>query len=448
MRVVYLTQNFPPRELGGADLITYQIADGVRRLGHEPFVICADKIDDTLVPTGQIHESFEPYDNLPVWRLSFNWKSMQDPYWNLYGINHAVESTIIERLSKINPQVVHVTSCNNLSAAVLTAPRKAKIPVLFTLTGKWELCPIGTLLKDDLSICAGHQPGLVCLECMFGRTKAHKVLGLFPAPMSRIITRILHSVSLKKVPNGLNFVEAIERRNNLLGEVLNQVDVIDSPSYCHMNIFSSSGLIHKRNIIYNPHGFPLSIAGVGQTKTESDKIRFAFTGQIVPHKGLDILIRAFRRLPADLPVELHIFGDPQKDPRCSHYKELAGNDHRIYWHGPYRHDGLGKVLASVDVVVVPSNCVENSPLTIAEAFASGTPVIGSNTCGVVEHIQNGVDGLVFKRGDELDLADKLQRIATEPDLLKQLRSGVQMPRSLEDYVSQIIQIYQQLITSN
>ncbi|MEJ5201846.1 MAG: glycosyltransferase, partial [Anaerolineales bacterium] len=208
------------------------------------------------------------------------------------------------------------------------------------------------------------------------------------------------------------------------------------------------GLIDKKNIIYNPHGFPLSISGVSQAKTESNKIRFSFTGQIVPHKGLDILIRAFCRLPADLPVELHIFGDPEKDPRCSHYRELAGNDDRIYWHGPYRHDELGKVLASIDVVVVPSNCVENSPLTIAEAFASGTPVIGSDTCGVVEHIQNGVDGLIFRRGDELDLAEKLQWIATQPDLLKQLRSGVRMPRSLEDYVLQIIQIYQQIITPN
>ncbi|MEJ5203328.1 MAG: glycosyltransferase, partial [Anaerolineales bacterium] len=245
MRVVYLTQNFPPRELGGADLITYQIADGVRRLGHEPFVICADKIDDPLVPSGQIHESFEPYDNLPVWRLSFNWKSMPDPYWYLYGINHTVEGAIIERLSKINPQVVHVTSCNNLSAAVLTAPRKAKIPVLFTLTGKWELCPIGTLLKRDRSICAGHQSGLVCLECMFGRTKAHKVLRLFPTPISRILTRTLHLGNWKKAPNGLNFVEAIERRNKLLGEILNQVEVIDSPSHCHIDIFSSGGLIDK-----------------------------------------------------------------------------------------------------------------------------------------------------------------------------------------------------------
>ena len=108
------------------------------------------------------------------------------------------------------------------------------------------------------------------------------------------------------------------------------------------------------------------------------------------------------------------------------------------------HSEVGAVLGSVDVVVVPSNCVENSPGTLAEAFAAGTPVIGSDVCGVREHISHGVDGLLFRRGDADDLAGQMQRVAQEPGLLDKLRCGVRAPRELADQVDELVEIYQSL----
>ena len=88
---------------------------------------------------------------------------------------------------------------------------------------------------------------------------------------------------------------------------------------------------------------------------------------------------------------------------------------------------------------------ENSPLTIAEAFAARTPVIGSDTCGVEEHIKNGINGLVFRRGDANDLLEKLNRFIACPKLLSNIRSGITPPRTMQSYIQGFIETYTDLM---
>ena len=447
MRIAYITQRFPPYELGGADLITYQMAHRLLEFGHQPLVLCADDIADASVPAGQVHEVYEPYQEIPVWRYSFRMRAMPDPYWSIYGVNPLLEEAFIARLTQLEPDVVHVTSCGMVTAAALTAPKRLELPVLYTLTGKWELCPIGTLLRRDGSLCAGTQPGMTCLWCLFGETKTFKALRAAPQPFSQALINLASAQpTLSKISSSLNFVQAVERRNRCLRGILEDIDLIDSPSHCHIQIYTESGLLPPGRIQYNPHGFEVDKAAQGQVKTPSSCLRFAFTGQIVPHKGLDTLIQAFKSLPRDLPAELHVFGDPHKDARCKDLQDLAGDQPNIIWRGPYSHEQVGQVLSTIDVVVVPSRCIENSPLTIAEAFAARTPVIGSDTCGVEEHIHNNVDGLIFKRGDINDLAATLNQIIDNPQLVKRLSSNITPPRTMHDYLLDYITKYYELIS--
>ena len=137
-------------------------------------------------------------------------------------------------------------------------------------------------------------------------------------------------------------------------------------------------------------------------------------------------------------------GDPHKNPRYKNMQKLAGDQPNFIWRVPDSHEQVGEVLSTVDVVVVLSRCVENDPGTIAEAFAAKTPVIGSDTCGVVEHIHHDVNGLIFKRGDTKDLAHQLHRIIEEPDLLTRLRSNIKTPKNIEENVVELIQIYKNL----
>jgi glycosyltransferase involved in cell wall biosynthesis len=64
--------------------------------------------------------------------------------------------------------------------------------------------------------------------------------------------------------------------------------------------------------------------------------------------------------------------------------------------------------------------------------------------GMAELVRDGVDGLHYASADAADLARQLQRLLDEPELLPTLRSGVTMPRTIDDEMCQINTIYQQL----
>jgi glycosyltransferase involved in cell wall biosynthesis len=90
--------------------------------------------------------------------------------------------------------------------------------------------------------------------------------------------------------------------------------------------------------------------------------------------------------------------------------------------------------------------VENSPNTILEAQAVGLPVIGTNYGAIPELVQHEENGLLFQLDDAADLARQLQRFLDEPGLLKQLRSK-QIPfRLVEEEISQLENLYQELAT--
>lgn len=70
-----------------------------------------------------------------------------------------------------------------------------------------------------------------------------------------------------------------------------------------------------------------------------------------------------------------------------------------------------EVLAAVKgarFVVLPSECYENFPVVVAEAFACGVPVVGSALGSVAELVGDGRTGLQFKAEDPDDLAAKVQ----------------------------------------
>ena len=75
------------------------------------------------------------------------------------------------------------------------------------------------------------------------------------------------------------------------------------------------------------------------------------------------------------------------------------------------------------VVVVPSVWYEIGPLTILEAFASGTPVIASDLGSIAERVRHGHNGLLFRSGDAEDLARQVRWAFDHPEELRAMRAN-------------------------
>ena len=121
-----------------------------------------------------------------------------------------------------------------------------------------------------------------------------------------------------------------------------------------------------------------------------------------------------------------------------------GNSAFIKFHGAFPHERLGEILSKIDVLVVPSQWHENNPRVIQEAFASKTPVLGSNVGGISEFVQHEVNGLLFERGDVVELASQFKRIVEEPDLLSCLQIGISPVKTIDQEVTELVTIYDAL----
>ena len=106
-------------------------------------------------------------------------------------------------------------------------------------------------------------------------------------------------------------------------------------------------------------------------------------------------------------------------------------------------------MAASTFVVVPSECYENSPLTVYEAFALGKPVIGSAIGGIPELVLEGETGLLFPAGDRDALADRLRRLWTDragaAEMGRAARARVESEYGPEKHYEEIMGIYSRVI---
>ena len=102
--------------------------------------------------------------------------------------------------------------------------------------------------------------------------------------------------------------------------------------------------------------------------------------------------------------------------------ELSG---RVEMVGPKYGDELEQIIVQAKAVIMPSLWPENMPYSVLEALALGKIVIASRVGGLKEIIQDGASGVLFKRGDSHDLAEKISEItAAGPETISLMESSI------------------------
>lgn len=173
---------------------------------------------------------------------------------------------------------------------------------------------------------------------------------------------------------------------------------------------------------------------------------FAYFGQISPYKGLPVLLDAalnlLKRGWRDFRVDIYgtmLFLDSEKESAIKQKCEAV--ESHVQVHGGYRPEDVVKLMSTVDWLVVPSIWWENSPLVIQEAFAARRPVICSAIGGMAEKVRHEVDGLHFRVGDPVDLADTMMRACTEPGLHQRLAEGIGPVHAMRASAREHLQLY-------
>ena len=150
----------------------------------------------------------------------------------------------------------------------------------------------------------------------------------------------------------------------------------------------------------------------------------------VPKNGIEYLIKAFPRVLKKYPKTRLIIGGT--GPLINYHRDLTqklGISSRIIFTDRISQHELPYYYAACDIFVIPS-VLEAFGIVTLEAMACGKPVIGSNTGGIAEIIQDQINGLLFNPRDPQDLANKIIGLIQRRDL--RVEFGVKGRRIAEE----------------
>jgi glycosyltransferase involved in cell wall biosynthesis len=379
----------------------------------------------------------EVFQTVPVRRLYLNLNKAPDPDRWEYD-NPWIGEHLARFLAEEKPDIFHLISGYLMTAAAINAAKRVGLPTLLTLTDFWFICPRITLQRTGGQLCESHT-ALDCVRCKFEQKRR---FGL-PAAKLPGVTKMAWQ-SAKLLPPIAAETEKIERRSATLRQAINQVDVAICPSHFLKNSYYAYNLEAKdMRFMRQGVNVPPPIAGAGSD--QDDQLRIGYIGQIAPHKGVHVLVEAFKQTRKSNLV-LNIYGNLAQFPEyVAPLKEIANQDKRINFSGVFSRDTLAQVFSKIDVLVVPSVWYENSPNAILEAFAYGTPVIASKLGGMAELVRHEENGLLFAPNSAADLAAKLQLIASKPDILLKFKENISPPYPVETEMRQLTAIYQALM---
>jgi len=447
LRILLAVHHFPPNYLGGAEWQAYRIARWLKERGHEVRVICVDSV--TWGAVGELAYEDDVYKGIPVRRLFFSLPLSPDPFrWSFR--NPLIEQHLRAYLASFRPDLLHAIGGYLLSGSVLFVAHSLGVRTVLMPMDFWFLCPRITLLRRDGTVCDVSEDMLECALCLRqDKRRYHWMNWLTGGLSNRVLRKLWKSPPLLRCMGSADLVQALEERRIFLREQFASANVVVTNSRFLRDTLLSHGLCAKR--FWQLRQGTDVTGWVGDaSKTPSPHLRVGYIGQIVEHKGVDVLIQAFKRLRPSSPApRLLIYGNVDQFPCFARrLRGLIDGDERISFAGTFANDQILKVHRDLDVLVVPSIWYENSPNVVLEAFMAKTPVVASDRGGLAELVQHEVNGLLFKMGDATDLARQLERLMDQPSLLESLRQGIPPAKTVDEEMEELLEVYHSVVETN
>ncbi len=445
MRILFAAHQFFPEHYAGVEIVTLGLAKEFRARGHETFVLAPKRsrpVND--IGPGEI-EDYE-FEGVPVRRVGRPTEGVSRPYRLDYE-NEVMAGRAREYMREVRPDIVHAEHFQGLSTSVIPAIKEFGVPLVYTATDFWTVCPVVDLRRHDGAMCRG--PELAhCTRCIASRypgTRMKAVVDRTPDAAIRA-AGVLSETPLAGLSHPLRQIRALKERPGYIRERMEGVDHIIVYTHLMKEILLANG-IGEGKIGISHYGIDTSrIAGLPPNRNVPPPLRVGFIGTLAPHKGCDVLIRAFRRLPPGLDARLDIYGNLERfKPFIKELRRLAGDDERINFAGPFQRERVGDVLSELDVLVVPSRWYENQPGVILEAFAAGMPVVATDLGGMSEFVKHEENGLLFELENDEDLARQLRRLGEEPGLIERLRAGIGPVKTVQQDVDELEELYARLL---
>jgi len=380
-----LVHQFYPEYCSGTEKFVLNLSTMIQKLGNKAKVITYSFYDDSFYDRtiGNIILKEFSYRGVPV--IAFRHKIMQK------GIHlNMSDQDIVEAAKDIitneQPDIVHIGHSMRVNPFI-KASLALSVPYMITLTDFFLICPKVILTTSGGDLCTGPERGDACLN-------------LCPELSGKIVKQHL----------------------NMSKEFLFNAKMVVSPSKFVASVFKKE--YGNLNVKVFNHG--ISYYKVKKNKTvykRGNKLVFCYAGTLIPHKGVHILLDAFKKIESK-NATLKIYGSGPDKTYVNNLRKTAEGDKRIEFCGVYSEDKVGDIFSGVDVVIIPSIWYENYPLVLHESLACNVPAIVSDVGGLAEKIEDGFNGFTFKIGDSNHLKTVLEEIIKSPEILNEFKTNI------------------------
>lgn len=371
MRILLVTNYFPPHYTGGAEVVVYNECHGLRQRGVEASVLM---INGRMA---QAQDDHHQEQGVPVHEITRQPYLLNNPA--VQAFDPRIYRAVAAEVRRVRPDLVHIHNVSGASLAPFVACRRAGVPVVLTLHDHWLLCPNNMLYRQDGTLCdPAVSPG-ACRDC-FRR---------------------------------YDFWADIPRRRPIFAWLVRNVRLFVSPSQKLVDLHVAAGHDPARFRVV-PNGIkpalfqPPSDPRVREIVREAGRFRtLLFAGAVVETKGVMTLVEAVPLLARYVQdFRLVVAGDGEQ-PLMEALRRL--DPARVTLLGRVPFQEMRALYAAADLVVVPSTWYENSSMVVYESLLAGTPVLGSAIGGTPELIDEGTTGYTFPPRDTVALVAQVVR---------------------------------------
>ena len=413
---MYIAHNHPAIRPGGSEAYAFEAYESMRDSGEfEPMFVARSGPPYSIADRHHEGRPFTLVNEDPNQYLFYTDATGHDWLYGRSPHKSALTRFYTEFLRDHKPDIVHFQHTMFLGYDILRVTRNALpgVPIVYTLHDHTLICHRDGQMVRTLNneLCREESPRR-CHEC-------------FPdiSPQTFFM------------------------RKRFIQSQLAVVDLFVTPSPGALERYVEWG-IPRSKIVHEPHGRPTSIS-IPQAEEDRERNRFGFFGQFTAYKGADVLLEAMSLLGEDFDGHLWIHGanlDTAPDYFQEQFGELIEDAHsNVRLVGQYEARELSRLMERIDWVVVPSITWETGPLTLLEAFQHGRPVICSDIGGMAEKVTDGVNGLLFRRGNAHSLAAAMRRAVETPGLWDHLHGGIPPVQTMDEHVAHLSTHYRALL---
>jgi glycogen(starch) synthase len=380
MRILVLSNMYPPHHIGGYELSCRDVMDRFRTRGHEITVLTTTmRLSGVEDPEGERARGIRR-------DLTFYWDDHRLVSPSLRGrlaIERENQEALRSALEDARPDVVSIWNMGAMSLGLLTTLVENHVPMVFAVCDDWLV----------------YGPLLDAWARLFRR---HKWIGRATRSMTGVPTTL---------PN-----------------------LTDAGAFCFVSDFVRQRAKEKARV--DPPNSTVVYSGIDRVDFPSGPAdarpwtgRLLYVGRIDDRKGLDVAIEALARL-SDARLDILGRGDAAYRERLQALAQRVGVADRVRFDVVPR-EALRDRYRGADVLVFPVLWEEPFGLVPIEAMACGTPVVATGTGGSAEFLAHERNCLLTKSGDADALADAVMRLSEDPGLRAHLvGNGLQLADEL------------------